>query len=128
MSATEPYIDLSTLSSTELFTLWLCLHANYDNAQVKQHLHDALASGVSNARRLWLNDIDRQLEHKGMPTAQQPKDAGEFADFLFCLLSKVPMIEQEFANEIFLVQQIDSQQHQNGSNVSLAHWVSDVVH
>ncbi len=130
MSSIHQCIDLSSLSKTEIFTLWLCLHTNADQRAVQSQLQDVLSS-EDKAQKIfdgWREDIFRQLQNKGMPDSGV-KHSGEFADFLFCLLSKVSQIEQKFAQEIMLVHHLEQNPEINyQSENTLSSWFSDVLH
>ena len=131
MTTKAPYIDLTALSATEVFTLWLCLHSNASQHMVQEQIHDALAD-LDNAHKVfdrWRGDIHRQLSNKGMADDSTSRRKDEFADFLFCLLSKVPHIEQQFAKEILLVYQLEhSSDTSQFSHSALSSWFSNSLH
>ncbi len=131
MSSIHQCIDLSTLSKTEIFTLWLCLHTNANQHEIQNQLKAVLSSEEKAQATFdgWREDIFRQLQSKGMPDYNDSQKTGEFADFLFCLLSKVPQIEQKFAQEIMLVHHFEQNPQINyQSENTLSSWFSDVLH
>ncbi|TMP05897.1 hypothetical protein CWC09_12880 [Pseudoalteromonas ruthenica] len=131
MNQPSAHLDLAELTELELFTLWLCLHADKSKEQVLAQLQPMLGSAFLSPQTMaqrWREDVYRQLMHKGMATEQRPAKPG-FADYLFCLLSKVPDVETHYAKELALLESIiqHPEKYQNNPTI-IQHWLEPPIH
>lgn len=94
---------------------------------ITTHAWQRFLSPQTMAQR-WREDVYRQLMHKGMATEQRPAKPG-FADYLFCLLSKVPDVETHYAKELALLESIiqHPEKYQNNPTI-IQHWLESPIH